>query len=159
MHPNAELITRFYEAFARRDHQAMRACYSPDAAFADEVFTLTGGQVPAMWHMLCESGTDLAVTFRDVSADDRAGHAHWDATYTFSVTGRKVRNSLDAEFTFRDGLIATHRDRFDLWKWTRMALGMPGTLLGWSPIVRGKVRAMATKNLEAFIANHPEYQR
>jgi len=159
MHPNAETIHRFYDAFTRRDHAAMGACYAPDAAFADEVFTLTGARVPAMWHMLCENGEDLAVTFGDVSADDRSGRAHWEATYTFSVTGRKVHNVLDAEFTFRDGLISTHRDRFDLWKWTRMALGAPGVLLGWSPIVRGKVRAMAAKNLDGFVATHPEYQR
>ena len=45
-----------------------------------------------------------------------------------------------AAFRFEDGLIIDHRDSFDFWKWTRMALGVPGTLLGWSPIVQGKVR-------------------
>lgn len=159
MHPNAETITRFYEAFARRDHQGMRACYSPDAAFADEVFTLTGGQVPAMWHMLCENAKDLQVTHRDVAADDASGRAHWEARYTFLATGRPTHNILEAAFTFKEGLISTHRDRFNFWAWSRQALGTPGVLLGWSPIVRGKVRAMAAKSLETFIAAHPEYQR
>ncbi len=59
-----------------------------------------------------------------------------------------VNNSIDAAFTFRDGLIATHVDTFDLYKWTRMALGMPGVLLGWTPLLQGKVRQMARKGLD-----------
>src|ERR1017187_3759798 len=35
-------LTRFYEAFARRDGDAMAAMYAPDATFEDPVFLLTG---------------------------------------------------------------------------------------------------------------------
>lgn len=159
MHPNAETIRAFYEAFARRDAEAMRACYTDDARFADEVFDLQGPRVGAMWTMLCENARDLDVTFRDVTADDTTGSAHWEATYTFSATGRRVHNVLDASFTFRDGKIATHRDRFDLWRWSRMALGPMGTALGWSPIVRTKVRSTAARSLDAYLAKHPELGR
>jgi ketosteroid isomerase-like protein len=158
MHPNAELIQRFYEAFAARDHAGMRACYAPDVRFTDEVFTLAGMRAHAMWHMLCENATDLAVTFRDIDADEHSGRAHWEAIYTFSQTGRRVHNILDATFTFDDGLIHTHRDRFDLWRWSRMALGPVGLALGWSPVVRGKVRAMAARSLDAFVGKHAEYR-
>lgn len=157
MEPGAATIDRFYAAFAERDHRTMAACYTPDATFEDEVFRLQGAQVPAMWHMLCENATDLQVTHRDVATEGATGSAHWEARYTFRATGRATHNVLEASFTFRDGLIATHRDRFDLWRWSRMALGAPGVLLGWSPIVRRKVRTMAARNLAAFIAKHPEY--
>ena len=56
----------------------------------------------------------------------RAGRAHWDATYTYSATGRRVDNRIDATFAFRDGLIVRHDDRFDLWRWARQALGVQG---------------------------------
>ncbi len=105
-----------------------------------------------MWAMLCARGKDLAVEWRDVRADDRAGSAHWEARYTFSATGRPVHNVIDAEFTFRDGRIATHVDRFDFWRWSRMALGMKGALLGWSPLVRNAVRRQARRGLDAWIA-------
>ena len=49
-----------------------------------------------------------------------------------------------------DGLILTHRDRFDFWAWSRQALGTPGLLLGWSGFLRDKVRAQAAKNLAAY---------
>src|SRR5437868_888017 len=78
-----------------------------------------------------------------VVADDSAGSAHWEARYTFSTTGRFVHNIIDAKFTFRDGKIASHTDSFDFWRWSRQALGGAGLVLGWSPMLRNKVRATA----------------
>jgi hypothetical protein len=63
-----------------------------------------------------------------------------------------VHNIIDATFTFRDGKIVRHVDRFDLWRWAGMALGVTGKLLGWTPIVQGKIRAQAAQGLDAFIA-------
>lgn len=152
MHPNAELITRFYEAFAQRDGASMAACYADDASFSDPVFPgLEGVEPGAMWRMLTEQGKDLQITFSDVQADDASGSAHWEATYTFSVTGRKVHNVIDAKFRFRDGKIAEHRDHFDLYRWTRMALGPAGTLLGWSPVVQGPLRKKARAGLNDWM--------
>ena len=94
--------------------------------------------------------TDLVVKPSAIEADDRRGKAHWDADYTFAKTGRKVNNRIDAEFEFRDGLISRHRDEFDFWRWSRMALGAPGVFLGWTPIIRKAVRKQAAEGLEAF---------
>jgi ketosteroid isomerase-like protein len=151
---NAALIDRFYDAFGRRDAETMAACYAPDATFSDPVFQdLRGAEVPSMWRMLCEGATDLKIVHRDVRADGDRGSAHWDADYTFSATGRPVHNEIDATFTFRDGLIAEHVDRFDLWKWTRQALGPVGLALGWSPPVHNKVRGQARARLDEFMAS------
>jgi ketosteroid isomerase-like protein len=150
---HADTITTFYEALQRRDHEAMAACYHPDIHFSDPVFQeLHGDEVRAMWHMLCEQGTDLDVTFRDVTTDGDHGTAHWEARYTFSPTGRMVHNRIDASFTFADGLIRRHVDDFDLWRWTRMAVGLPGLIAGWTPSARDKVRTMAAENLERFMS-------
>jgi len=54
-----------------------------------------------------------------------------------------------------EGLIATQRDRFDFWAWSRQALGAPGLLLGWTPMLKNKVRAGAAKNLAAYMARTP----
>jgi ketosteroid isomerase-like protein len=150
MPEHAALIERFYAAFARRDWQAMAACYHPEVHFSDEVFDLHGPDAAMMWRMLCTNGRDLELTWRDVAAEGDTGRAHWDARYTFGATGRKVLNRIDATFTFRDGLIVRHVDRFDFWAWSRQALGLPGWLLGWTPLLRGKVRATAARSLAAF---------
>jgi len=152
-HANTALITRFYEAFARRDAAGMAACYHTEVHFSDEVFPdLHGPRAGAMWAMLCARGADLRVEPSGVGADESRGSAHWDAYYTFSATGRKVHNSIDAAFTFRDGLIVRHVDRFDFWRWSRQALGPAGLLLGWSPLFRAKVRAQAATSLERWIS-------
>lgn len=150
-HANAELIETFYTAFARGDAEAMAACYHDRVHFSDPVFTdLNGEQARNMWRMLCGRAKDLEIAFSGVSADETAGRAHWEARYTFGPTGRKVHNRIDATFRFEDGSIIDHRDYFPLWKWTRMALGPIGLLLGWSPVVQNKVRSQAASGLEEF---------
>jgi ketosteroid isomerase-like protein len=155
-HPNAALVARFYAAFAALDATAMAACYAADARFDDPVFSLAGrAQVGAMWAMLCEATrangpAQWRLQARGIAADDRRGQAHWDAWYRFGATGRDVHNAIDAAFEFRDGLIATHRDAFDFWAWSRQALGAPGLLLGWTPMLRAKVRAQAAHKLAAY---------
>lgn len=94
----------------------------------------------------------LTLEVSGIGADDTRGRAHWDARYTFSATGRKVLNRIDAAFEFRDGRIVRHVDRFDFWRWSRQALGLPGLLLGWSAALREKVRARAAKGLADFKA-------
>lgn len=157
---NALTIRRFYDAFAALDGDTMAACYAEDATFDDEAFSLRGRrEVGSMWKMLCgatrDKGADVwKLSYRDVQADATRGSAHWDAHYRFSSTGRIVDNHIDAAFTFTpEGLIATHRDRFDFWAWSRQALGTPGLLLGWTPMLRKKVRTTAATNLARWMTS------
>ena len=49
-HPNAELITRFYQAFQQLDAETMASCYSEGVQFSDPVFTdLRGAEAGDMW--------------------------------------------------------------------------------------------------------------
>lgn len=151
MHPNAELLDSFYTAFARRDHASMAASYADDATFTDPVFpNLEADEVRAMWRMFCTSGNEIDVRFSDVRADDTTGSAKWDAVYSFPATGRRVHNKIESSFAFRDGMIVRHADRFDFYRWTRMALGPLGIALGWTPIVRNQVRKQAAAQLDRF---------
>lgn len=176
MHPNAALIQRFYEAFQKRDAETMAACYHDDVVFSDPAFgELRGERARNMWRMLTARATDLGIEASEIRADDREGSARWVATYAFgkakrpvriddrsrredgSATppqrkGRSVRNEIRARFEFRDGKIVRHADTFSLWRWARQALGPTGALLGWTPMVRGRVRSEALRGLDAFEA-------
>ena len=153
MHPNAELLHRYYAVFSALDADTMQACYARDAHFRDEVFTLAGAeQIGAMWHMLCDAtqprGRDVwRLEASGIDAHDGRGGGHWEARYRFGPGGRVVHNRIDAEFKFRDGRIVGHHDRFDFWRWSRQALGAPGWLLGWTPWLRAKVQTQAMRQL------------
>lgn len=152
MHPNEELIHTFYTAFQRKDGAAMAACYDSEATFSDPVFVgLKGAQVGSMWQMLCERGKDLTLAFNNVQANDETGSAHWEADYSFSRSGRKVHNVIEAAFVFRNGKILKHTDSFDLWRWAGMALGLQGQLLGWAPPVQAAIRKNAMDGLESYM--------
>ncbi len=149
-------IERLYAAFAKLDGEGMQACYAPDASFDDEAFSLKGArEIGGMWRMLCtatKSNPQSLAAWKLEVSNITEHSAHWEAHYLFSATGRRVLNKIDAEFEFNAaGLITRHRDRFPFWTWARQALGAPGLLLGWSPMLRNKVRAGAAANLRKFL--------
>jgi ketosteroid isomerase-like protein len=152
MHPNEALIHRFYACFQARDAGGMQACYHPEVTFRDPAFgELDATRAVAMWQMLCARAADLDVQCSDVRADGVEGSAHWTALYTFSQTGRRVHNRIDARFAFRDGLIVRHEDSFSFWRWSRQALGPVGLLLGWTPLLRSRVSATANRGLARYM--------
>ncbi len=145
-----DVVARLYEAFARRDGDAMAACYAPDAHFRDPAFgDLRGEEIGAMWRMLTGRATDLKVELHEHEADELTGSAHWISRYSFS-TGRPVVNDIRASFRFADGLIADHVDEFDFRNWAKQALGPSGHLVALLPPLRKKARAKALDQLAAF---------
>lgn len=152
MSTQANTIEKFYTAFAEQNAEEMLDCYHPDVSFSDPVFVdLDAREVAGMWRMLCARAQEFSLEFSDIQVDGDRGFAHWEARYLFSATGRKVHNIIDAQFRFADGKIIEHRDSFDFYRWARQALGPVGTMLGWTPLIRAKVRAQARAGLDAAI--------
>lgn len=152
MHPHQQLIEKFYTAFQQKDYATMQACYHDEAVFSDPAFiNLNAEEVKAMWEMLIKRGKDLELSYSNIHATETVGTAHWVARYTFSTTGRKVINRIDADFTFKDGKILTHTDRFSFYKWSKQALGLPGLLLGWTDFLQKKVQATAKQSLQDYL--------
>ena len=147
------LIETFYEAFGARDGDRVAACYAPNVHFSDPVFPdLNGPEAGAMWRMLTSRSADLKIELLEHEASEDRGSARWLAHYTFTQTGRPVRNDVRASFRLADGLIVEHSDSFDFYRWARQALGPPGLLLGWTPIIRSAVRKRAAGSLKEFMA-------
>ncbi len=129
----------------------MANCYHAGAEFSDPVFQkLKGTEIKDMWSMLCLQAKTLEIEAFDIQADDTRGQATWTARYPFGKSKRIVFNRIEATFEFRDGKIIRHVDHFDLWKWSRMALGPLGFLLGWHSIVQENIRSQAMRNLTKF---------
>lgn len=154
-----QTVENLYQALRRLDGVAMEACYAPQARFDDAIFSLQGRErIGGMWRMLTEATRARGqavwqLRYSGVQADQRHGQAHWDADYRFSATGRMVHNHIASRFEFTpEGLILRQQDHFNFWRWSGQALGLPGWLLGWSPMLRAKVRAQAASRLDQFMA-------
>ena len=148
---NAELITKFYQSFADKNVEGMIACYHDEIQFEDPAFgKLMGEDAKKMWRVLMKrSKGEIEITFSNVVANEKTGSANWEAKYVFSQTKRKVVNVISAQFEFKDGKIFRHKDHFDLWKWSRQALGWKGYLLGWSSFMKKKMQQQSRKLLGA----------
>jgi ketosteroid isomerase-like protein len=147
---NAALIQKFYNSFAAADAQGMVSCYADDIEFNDPAFgPLKGDDAKNMWRMLLKT-PGIIITASNIRADDKSGSADWVAVYTFSLTGRRVTNKVSAQFEFKDGRITKHTDDFSFWKWAAQAFGWKGYFLGWTPLMKNKVREQALGRLGKF---------
>jgi hypothetical protein len=139
---------RFYEAFALGDFHTMGLLYAPHARFSDPVFrNLDTAQVRAMWQMLLTRSREFTLSYniKDSSAD--RAQVIWIAEYIFTGTGRPVSNRVVTDMRFAANRIVQQQDHFSFWRWSRQALGLQGTLLGWSPLLQSRVRAQAMASL------------
>lgn len=149
-----QIITTFYTAFQNKDAEKMVSLYHDDIEFTDPAFgTLKGEHAKNMWRMLLENSKDLSLEFSQVSADGNTGKAHWEAHYTFSQTGRKVLNKIDADFTFKEGKIIKHVDSFNLKTWAKQTLGFKGSLLGGTAFFKRKLNGKTAALLAKFEKN------
>ena len=157
MNANEQLIHHFYTCFKNKDFKGMQDCYANDATFSDAVFkNLNTNQVRAMWQMLITKGKDMHLEFNIKGSTADSVAAHWDASYTFSTTGRKVINKIDATFQIKNGKIVKHIDNFNFYTWSKQALGLTGLLLGWTSFLNKKISAKAMENLVHFMDGRRE---
>lgn len=153
-----EIISNFYSAFQQKDAEKMVSFYHPDIEFTDPAFgTIHGERAKNMWRMLIKNGSDLMINFEIISADAEKGKASWEAHYTFSKTGRKVHNEVEAYFLFKDGLIIKHVDDFNRKNWAKQALGFKGWLIGGTGFFRDQLQKNTKSMLDKFEkANHEQ---
>jgi ketosteroid isomerase-like protein len=156
MTSNEQLIHKFYTAFANADAKAMCDCYHKEIEFEDPAFgKLQGKDVCKMWNMLIEkSKGDIKIEYSAIHADEYSGTAKWIATYNFSKTNRKVINKVHSEFHFSNGKIVKHTDSFDIWKWSKQALGFKGLLLGWTGFMQRQIQKQANTTLKNYSKTH-----
>ena len=153
MHANEVIVTRFYSAFQQKNPAEMNLCYSENIAFSDPVFgLLEGAEVKSMWEMLCKNGKDLQLSFGNIQLlDEEYATCDWVAQYTFSQTGRRVVNKIKAHIRVENGIITEHTDAFDIYNWSRQALGLKGWLFGWTAWFQKKLQQKTRKALEKFM--------
>lgn len=147
-------IEKFYTAFSKGDAAGMIECYDDNIVFTDPAFgTLEGDRAKAMWQMLLQNkNSELTVTFNILENTETRGKVNWEAKYLFGPSKRKVHNKITANLELKNGKIVRHIDEFDRWKWSRMALGFKGLLLGWTPFMGKMINKTTQTRLDKFMA-------
>jgi hypothetical protein len=142
---------QFYEAFMVRDHYTMGLLYAENATFSDPVFPLLNARgARMMWNMLLTRAEDLGIEVNILDDGPSRASVDWVAHYNFGATGRPVVNRVHTEMALSNGRIVRQVDRFNLWRWSGQALGASGWLLGWTPLVRNKIRTQAARSLREY---------
>jgi len=147
------IIEEFYEAFSNLDAENMVKHYHPDVVFKDPAFgELKAEHAKNMWRMLCHSqkGKGFKVTYQVVDFTGEKANAQWEAIYTFSQTGRKVHNKISASFVIENGLIVEHTDEFNLYAWSKQAMGIKGLLIGKTSFFKNKLQQKTNSLLTRF---------
>lgn len=148
-----KIADQFYTAFAKGDAETMTSLYAETIEFEDPVFgKLKGDQARVMWHMLLErSEGNLKIEYYIIETTQNTALVRWEARYSFSKTGRHIHNKITAHLTIENGKITTHKDVFNLWKWSQQALGFKGLLLGWTSFFRKKLQQQTRGMLEKYM--------
>ena len=149
MHANGVLLKRLYSSLDQHKPGEMAECYHANARFRDIAFDLEGRDaIHKMWRMICAG--DIRARFEVVEADDEGGVVKLVDEYTFTDTGRRVKNDIESRFRFRDGLIVEHLDNCDEKAWAAAAIGGVGGFLA------GRFRFLrawkAKQKLDRFVA-------
>jgi len=135
------------------DAERMLEWYHNEVTFEDPAFgVLKGEEAKNMGRILCQSqqGKDFKVITSNIEYTPEGGKARWEAYYTFSKTGRKVHNVINATFKFKDGKIINHVDKFSLYRWSKQAWGLKGFLVGWTAFFRKKLNQQTGFLLSEF---------
>lgn len=150
---NLDLLAQYYQSFQNGDAAGMVACYHEEVDFEDPAFgKLHGKEVRQMWTMLLERARgNLEISYSNLQADKYRGSAYWEARYLFSKTGRRVHNKISSRFTFEDGKIIRQKDDFNMWRWSSMALGLPGIFFGFTPFLRKKIQQQSRRLLKKYM--------
>lgn len=145
------IAQRFYDAFSVRDWYSISLLYAEHATFSDPVFPLLNAKgTRLMWQMLLSRAEDFEADAEILEDSAARCRVNWVARYTFSGTGRPVTNRVQTSMQLSAGKIVRQQDTFSLWYWSAQALGPKGVLLGWTPMVRNKIRARASDSLRDF---------
>ena len=145
-------LEKYYENLASGNIDALKNLYHPEVTFKDPVFKLQALEVWVMWKMLFSSGkSPIKIIYRDIIVNENMGSALWIADYTFSKTGRKVKNVIYSSFEIKDGKIFKQTENFDFQLWMKQAFGPFGTILYYIPFFKKILQKKAKKNLIQYM--------
>lgn len=140
----ADVVSQFYEAFARKDVEAMGKLYAPNVKFKDALFQFgDAASTTKMWRKLFSLDPNAKLQFKLDSVQGDVVKGHWVGDYT--VSGRPVHNETPTTLRVVDGKIVEHHDD---WSWDRWApQALPAGKLFTLPLLERVGKALVRAKL------------
>jgi hypothetical protein len=152
-------IETYFDAFSKGDYRTMRSLCDPKITFNDPVYTsLQGKSVFALHHFMAERRICPTITIRSISEKGNRVKVKWTNEYEYATYKTHISIDVRSIFHFEHTSIISQTDQYNLWKWSKMALGFTGTYLGWTPMFRSTLRRSSQQSLATFIQKHPQYK-
>lgn len=151
-----EIVTSFYDCFAKGEAKGMLNFYAEEVIFCDPAFgKLSGNRPHEMWRMLLGRFDEhTTINFEVVETEANKAQVKWTAKYHFGKKRRPVTNRVTSTLILKNEKIVEYYDNFDIWKWAYQAIGIGGLLLGWSKFFQLKIQQNTNKMLDKYIAKH-----
>lgn len=148
---HVNIVKEFYEALSTGDFHAIQSFYSPEATYQDEIVTLKGNEVFSHWFMMCREDFKTKAELIEIKENQNIVTTKWTIDYLLVPTGRRIFLEEEGYFYFNDGVIAAHRDKFDIYSFTKQGFGMLGYLIGWTSWAQNRLRKQAKKTILTHI--------
>lgn len=143
-----EIAIKFYDAFSVANIDVLKQLYDKKLIFNDNIFVnLDYNETISMWSSLLVGNKNMSIKYEIKKYSEKYVEVEWIADYLFTSTNRNVKNIILAKMEIDQGKIINHTDNFDFYKWSQMAFGITGVLIGWTSFFKNKVRTEAYNKL------------
>ena len=143
-----EIAIKFYDAFSAANIDVLKQLYDKKLIFNDNIFVnLDYNETISMWSSLLVGNKNMSIKYEIKKYSEKYVEVEWIADYLFTSTNRNIKNIILAKMEIDQGKIINHTDNFDFYKWSQMAFGITGVLIGWTSFFKNKVRTEAYNKL------------
>jgi limonene-1,2-epoxide hydrolase len=142
-----EIVKEFYKALDSGDYRTVNEFYHKNAHYKDEIFDFKGLEIHALWYTATLPDMELSAELESIREEEDAIYTEWVMSYTLDIIKRRIRLKEKGKFTFQEGKIIEHTDKYDFWTWCIQAFGIIGRALGWSNWLQNRVRSQAKKSV------------
>ena len=143
------IVNLFFASLKSRNIEKMMEIYHSKIIYSDPLYGLLKQEdVIKRWQLLLEENVIEDIQIMDIKEyDDEYAMAHWNCTFYYTITQKKVTLSIKSFFKIENNLIIEQSDAYRLSKFISKAYGIKGLLLGWTKFMQHRVKKTALKKI------------
>ena len=145
----SEIVNEFFASLKSKNIENLKKIYHTQIMYSDPLYGLLHNEdVFKRWQFFCNENKIENIEILDIKEyDHEYAMAHWDCTFYYGITHKKVTLSIKSFFKIENNVITEQSDAYRLSKFISQAYGIKGLLFGWIKFMQHRVKRTALKNL------------